>query len=252
MKTVILCGGRGSRLSEQTVEIPKPLVTIDGKPILHHLMQIYSTQGHRDFILAGGYKFEMIKEYFCNYYMHNSDITVDTSSGEIEYLPPQSAIENFKIHMINTGLNTETGGRMLQVKDYIDEDIFMCNYSDGLAEIDINDLIKFHKSHRKIATVTVVKKQGKFGIVQMENDIITSFQEKPVDNSYINGGFFVFNREVFDYMQEGDLPDTLELLAKDEEFMAYKKCEKWECMDTVRDRTFLENLCKEDNAFWRK
>jgi len=250
MQVVLLAGGRGTRIQEESINIPKPLVTIAGYPIIWHIMKIYEKYGHNDFIVCAGYKQELIKEYFCNYHKYNSDIKINTRLGTIDYFNTVS--ENFNISILNTGLLTETGGRLLQVKDYIKDDTFLLTYSDGVSDIDINKVIEFHKSHGKICTLTAVRKQGKFGILQTEDDKVVSFKEKPTeDDSWINGGFFVFDKAIFNYLLDVDLPITLEGLAQSGELMAYKHTGNWLCMDTVSDRMTLEDLCKENRAFWK-
>lgn len=230
MQVVLLAGGKGTRIQEESINIPKPLVTIGGYPIIWHVMKIYEKYGYNNFVIAGGYKFELIKEYFYNYHMFNSDMRILTSNGEVQYFNTVS--ENFNISLINTGVETETGGRLIQVKKYILGDIFLLTYSDGVSDVDINKLIKFHKSHGKICTLTAVRKHGKFGALQVNGDFITSFKEKPLDDdSWINGGFFALNREIFDYLRDNDLSATLEFLALKGELMAYKHTGNWECMD---------------------
>jgi len=250
MQVVLLAGGKGSRLQEETVNIPKPLVEIEGKPILWHIMKIYEHYDHKEFILCLGYKSEMIKEYFYNYCNNNSDIIVNTYFRTIDYI--NSTSENFNVSLINTGVNTETGGRLLRVKDHIEEDTFFLNYSDGVSDININELLDYHKYHGKIVTLTAVRKRGKFGTLQTDGNRITSFIEKPIEDSWINGGYMVCDRKIFDYLIDGDLPLTLERLAKDNQLMAYKYNGNWQCMDTLSDKEYLENLCKTNNAFWKK
>ncbi len=250
MKTVILCGGKGSRLSEETYRIPKPMVTIGGIPILMHLLRYYNLFGHHDFTLCLGYKQEIIRQYFYDFKLNNDDIRLNLYDDSKEILK-YNFYRNLIVDLIDTGQDTLTGGRLLQIKDYIDDDIFMLTYADGLSDVNIKDLIKFHKSHGKIATLTAVRKQGKFGSIQTDDNIITSFKEKPVEDSWINGGFMVINKSIFDYLIDGDFPDTLELLAKDRQLMAYKHTGNWMCMDTIGDKQNLENIWKSDDAFWR-
>jgi len=224
-----------------------------------HVMKIYSYYNYKDFILCLGYKQELFKKYFCDFQINTSDIKInlmqDNRYKRVIHFLKSNYVENIDVSLIDTGLNTQTGGRLLQIRDYVDtlrgDDIFMCTYGDGVSDINIDDLIKFHKSHGKIATMTAVKKHGKFGVIQLDDNIVTSFNEKPVGDNYINGGFFVFNKSIYDYLIDDDLPLTLEIMAKDKQLMAYKHTGFWECMDTIRDREYLENLCKEGKAFWK-
>lgn len=246
-KVVLLCGGRGSRLNSETNDIPKPMVTIGSIPILFHLMKIYLNYNFNDFILCLGYKQEIIRNYFLNFHLNNSDITINLKNNIIKFL--KKYYENINISLIDTGETTLTGGRLLKIRDYIQDDLFLVNYSDGLADINIEELIKFHKSHGKIATLTGVRKKGKFGVLQLENNLVTEFKEKPL-NDYINGGFFVFSKKIFDYLTDGDLPDTLQLLAKQNQLMVYKFNKEWLCLDTLSDKIELENRWKDKNVPW--
>ena len=249
MNTVLLCGGRGVRFSEETNLIPKPMIQIGNLPILMHLIKIYNHYNIKDFILCLGYKQEIIREYFLNFNSHNSDMVINLKEGNVEYF--KKPVLDSNIHLIDTGENTLTGGRLLKIKDYIKEDIFLVNYSDGLSNININELIRFHKSHGKIATLTAVKKQGKFGTIQVKNDTVTSFKEKPVDDDYINGGFFCFSKKIFDYIIDGDFPETLDLLAKNGQLIAYKFKGFLDCVDTLNDKIRLEKMCNDNQAPWK-
>ncbi|MGE0088168.1 MAG: glucose-1-phosphate cytidylyltransferase [Bacteroidales bacterium] len=255
MKVLILAGGLGSRLSEETVLKPKPMIEIGGKPILWHIMKIYSHYGYNDFIILCGYKGYMIKEYFANYYRHMADMTVDMSNNSIKYHANHA--EPWKITLIDTGDETMTGGRIRRVKDYVGKEPFMLTYGDGVADVDINDLVKFHKHHGKGITMTSVQPEGRFGSLNIAPDEkVTSFQEKPKgDGSWINGGFFVCEPKVFDYI-EGDKSiferSPLENLAKDGELYTYKHNGFWKPMDTLRDKTQLEEMIEQNNAPWIK
>lgn len=250
MKTILLCGGKGSRISEETKEIPKPMIRIGNIPIIEHLMNIYKKYDYNDFILCAGYKIEIIKEYFCNYHLHKSDVLVNTENGNLKYL--DSFSNNFNISIIDTGLNTLTGNRIKKIKKYVDnDDIFMINYSDGLADIDIEDLINFHLTHNKIGTMTVVQNLSKYGNVELQNNDVISFKEKS-NEDWINGGFFVFNKELFDFILDGDFADTLEKLTKENQLMAYIHKGNWACVDTKRDKDYLESLWNNNKIFWKK
>lgn len=256
MKVVIFAGGLGTRLSEETSLKPKPMVEIGGKPILWHIMKLYSEQGYNDFIICLGYKGYMIKEYFINYFYHNSDLTIDLGNNEIEVHGTNS--ENFKVTLVDTGFNTKTAGRLKRVKQFIKDDTFMLTYGDGLANIDLKSLEKFHKEHGKIATVTSVQPEGRFGGMEFgENNEVLDFKEKPKgDGHWINGGFFVLNKKVFDYLpDESDAimweEAPLINLTNDDELMAFKHFGFWRCMDALRDKVVLEQLWDTGNAEWK-
>ena len=249
MKVIILAGGLGSRLSEETSLKPKPMVKIDDKPILWHIMKIYSSQGYNDFVVLCGYKGYIIKEYFSNYYSHMSDMTIDMKTNKITY--HKNKAEPWKVTLIDTGLNTMTGGRIKQVQHFIGNETFMLTYGDGVGDIDIKKLISLHKTHGKAITMTAVKPEGRFGSLQIdENEKVNSFHEKPRgDGSWINAGFFVCEPTVFDYID--DDPQTifekspLENLAKDNQLYSYKHNGFWKPMDTLRDKEVLEKIYKE-------
>jgi len=245
MKTVILCGGKGTRLSEETSLLPKPMIKIGEKPMLWHIMNIYSNYGQNEFILALGYKGEIIKEYFLNYYALNSDLTIDISSGQVNY--QQSQKQNWKVELVDTGMNTLTGGRLLRLESMLrPQGTFMLTYGDGVANIDINALVEFHKSHGKIATVTAVHPTARFGGITLNGNQIAEFKEKQQGvEGLINGGFFVFEPEIFDYLENDKTileRNPLEKLANDTQLMAYKHSGFWQCMDTIRERNILEEL----------
>jgi glucose-1-phosphate cytidylyltransferase len=257
MKTVILCGGLGTRLSEETQLRPKPMVTIGHRPILWHIMQLYSDQGFNKFVLAAGYKAEDIKNFFLNYAALSSDFEVDLATGNISYISQPRT--NWKVTVVDTGLNTLTGGRLLRLKPLLkDESTFMLTYGDGLSNVDINQLITFHKSHGKIATVTSVRPPARFGTMHFDSHgKILEFREKiQTDEGWINGGFFVFNSAVFDYLKDGDQTvlegNPLESLARDGQLMGFKHDGFWQCMDTIRDRQHLEGLWSKGDAPWVK
>lgn len=256
MKVVIFAGGKGTRISEESHLKPKPMVEIGGKPILWHIMKIYAAYGHNEFIICLGYKGYMIKEYFINYFLHNSDLTVDLKDNSLTvHNKPQ---EEFKITLVETGLETMTAGRLKRVKDYVGNEDFMLTYGDGVSSIDLDALVGFHKKHGKIATMTAIQPGSRFGIMDIgENDEVTAFQEKPSeDGAWINGGFFVLKPEIFDYLHE-DADDVmwerqpLSDLAKDGQLAAYKYSGFWKCMDTLRDSVDLNILWEEDPE-WKK
>lgn len=254
IKTVILCGGMGTRLREETEYRPKPLVEIGGKPILWHIMKIYSHYGFKDFILCLGYKGEMIKEYFLNYEMLNSDFTIELGSKNIEIHDGHEE-SGIKVSLINTGETTMTGARIKKVGKFIDSEIFMLTYGDGVGDINITKLMEFHKSHGKIGTITGVRPVSRFGELVARDKKVLSFAEKPQNSDgLINGGFFVFNKEFLDYIDENDdcilEKDPLEKLTKDGELMVYKHDGFWQCMDTYRDFILLNNLWK-TNPQWK-
>ncbi|URZ15994.1 glucose-1-phosphate cytidylyltransferase [Clostridium felsineum] len=254
MKAVILAGGLGTRLSEETVVKPKPMVEIGGYPILWHIMKTYSYYGINDFIICCGYKGYVIKEYFANYYMHMSDLKVDLSSGNISYYNCKA--EPWKITLIDTGLNTLTGGRIKRVKDYIGSETFMLTYGDGVSNVDIKALLEFHREHKKIATVTAVQPSGRFGALNIDDSYnVNKFMEKPNgDGAWINGGYFVLEPDIFDYI-EGDNTtfesEPLENIAKEDKLCAFKHEGFWKPMDTLRDKNELELLWKTGKAPWK-
>jgi glucose-1-phosphate cytidylyltransferase len=253
-RVVILAGGLGSRISEESQIRPKPMIEIGGMPILWHIMKIYSAHGFNDFIICLGYKGYMIKEFFSNYYLHMSDITVDLKANTTEV--HRSASEPWRVTMIETGEGTMTGGRIKRIERYIGEEPFMLTYGDGLADINIADLLAFHRRHGKKLTLTAVKPPGRFGLLGIgEGEEVRSFQEKPDgDGGFINGGFFVCNPDVFDYI-EGDKTiwerAPMEALAQEGQMRAYKHHSFWYAMDTLRDKNYLEGLWAGGNAPWK-
>jgi len=256
MKVVIFAGGLGTRISEETDARPKPMVEIGGKPILWHIMKLYSQQGFNDFIICLGYKGYIIKEYFMHYFLHNSDITIDLGSNNVEV--HGSNAESFKVTLVDTGLDTKTAGRLKRVQKYLENDDFMLTYGDGVSDINLKDLLAFHKAHKKIATVTAVQLDSRFGGMDLAtNGEVTSFREKAKDESkWINGGFFVLKSNVFKYLQN-DMSnmmwedEPLERLAEDKELAAYKHNGFWKCMDALRDKLELEALWQSGQAKWK-
>lgn len=254
MKVVILAGGFGTRLSEYTHAIPKPMVTIGDKPIIWHIMKTYEYYGFNEFVILLGYKGEVIKNYFLNYLRENSDFHIDLETGHVEILKNKS--EKWKIHLVDTGLKTMTGGRISQINQLIGDDQFLLTYGDGVADIDINALIQYHNSQDCIATLTAIQPVGRFGALEFDhNGTLTSFNEKPAgDGVWVNGGFFVCNPEIFNYI-EGDCTvferEPLERLVKDEKLEAYKHNGFWQCMDTLQHKKLLDKLWKNDEAPWK-
>ncbi|MBO7672450.1 glucose-1-phosphate cytidylyltransferase [bacterium] len=254
MKVVILAGGLGTRLSEETKLLPKPMVEIGGKPILWHIMKIYSYYGFNDFVILTGYKSHVIKDYFVHYYQQYSDITVDMANNSVEIHRIQT--EPWKVTILYTGQDTMTGGRIKKAQEYIGNEPFMLTYGDGVADININELLKSHKESGKSITMTAVQPSGRFGALVIRDDnVITSFMEKPKgDESWINGGFFVCEPEVFDYIPSGDdvifERAPLENLAHDRKLNAYKHYGFWKPMDTLREKNELTELWMSDKAPW--
>ena len=255
MKTVILCGGLGTRLSEETQLKPKPMVEIGGKPILLHIMKIFEKHNIQDFHLALGYKADFIKDYFLKYNSLNNDFSVNLKSGKIEF--NDIIEENWNINLTDTGLNTMTGGRLLRLKEnFKNEETFMLTYGDGVSNVDLTRLLKFHKSHGKIATVTAVRPPVRFGELIINDNKVEEFAEKPqAGKGWINGGFFVFNKEIFNYIEDDSIMlerEPLEKLSKMGELMAYKHDDFWQCMDTIREKEILEGLLNSNSAPWLK
>ncbi|HEY2804502.1 MAG TPA: glucose-1-phosphate cytidylyltransferase [Gemmatimonadales bacterium] len=252
-KVVILAGGRGTRLAEETGMRPKPMVEIGGKPMLWHIMKIYAAHGHRDFLVACGYKGEMIKEYFHNYAVHNSDFVVDLKSGGLEMLSASQL--DWRVGVIDTGLDTMTGGRVLRLKPFLDGRTFMATYGDGLGNIDIAAVLAFHRAHGKLATVTAVRPPARFGDLALDGDRVRAFVEKPqTGEGWINGGFFVLEAGVLDHIAGDNVSleqGPLSKLAADGELMAYRHAGFWQPMDTLREKELLEALWAEDRAPWK-
>jgi glucose-1-phosphate cytidylyltransferase len=255
VKVVILCGGLGTRLSEETQLKPKPMAEIGGRPILWHIMRIYQRHGLRDFVLALGYKGEVIKDYFLNYHARQSDITLQLKSGNVEFSNP--TVEDWTVSLVDTGPATQTGGRLLRLRDRLSpHGTFMLTYGDGVSNIDVSALLAFHRSHGRTATVTAVRPPARFGDLEIEDGCVTSFAEKPqMGAGWISGGFFVFEPRVFDYISD----DTtmlerapLEALSGERQLMAFHHSGYWQPMDTMRDKNALEALWASGEAPWAK
>lgn len=253
MKVILLAGGFGTRLSEYTDVVPKPMVPIGGRPIMWHIMRAYAAYGHKDFYLALGYKAELIKEYFLHYRSLNADFTVDLASGNIT--PHQVDEVDWNVTLVNTGLNSMTGGRVKRMEKFIGGESFMLTYGDGVANVDLGALLSFHRSHGKMVTVTAVHPAARFGELLIEEDRVSNFHEKPqMGQGWINGGYFVIEPEFFDLIGGDDVTlerEPLELAAQQGELMAYKHHEFWQCMDTKRDKDMLEDLWQSGNAPWK-
>jgi len=254
MKVLILAGGFGTRLSEETDIRPKPMVEIGGKPILWHIMKTYSHYGINEFVILLGYKGYYIKEYFANYFLHQSDVTFDMSSGDIEVHDNSS--EPWKVTLLDTGLNAMTGARVKKAKDHIGNEPFLLTYGDGLANIDIQATLDFHKKHGKLMTMTSAQPDGRFGALDInENDKVVAFKEKPRgDDSWINAGYFICQPEVLDYIPQGDdavlEQEPLKNLAKDGQIYTYKHNDFWMPMDSLRDKIKLNEMCEAQDAPW--
>ena len=253
MKAVILAGGYGTRISEETYLRPKPLIEIGGMPILWHIMKTYSKHNITDFVICCGYKGYLIKEYFANYFLHRSDVTFDIQNNSMEV--HQKFVEPWKITLIDTGLDTMTGGRLKRVKDYVGDETFCFTYGDGLSDIDISKLIQFHKDKKSIATVTAVQQPGRFGILNFKEGLISEFNEKPSDDgTWINGGYFVLEPQVFDYIENDSTiweKDPLETLVKENQLQGFKHKGFWHPIDTMREKNHLESLWNSNKAPWK-
>jgi glucose-1-phosphate cytidylyltransferase len=253
MKTVVLAGGLGTRLAEETSVRPKPMVEVGGKPLLWHIMNIFAAHGHRDFLIAAGYKGEVIKEYFRNYFFHNSDLVVNLASGESTVVNSDSP--NWRVGIYDTGLNTLTGGRARRLKPYLEDKTFLLTYGDGVGSVDITRLVEFHRSHGAMATVTIVRPPARFGSVILEGDLVSEFSEKaPTREGWINGGFFVFEPGVLDYVESDD--DSLEAvvlerLVSDGQLRAFRHEGFWQPVDTLREKMTLESLWQSGSAPWK-
>ena len=252
-KVVILAGGRGTRLAEETTMRPKPMVEIGGKPMIWHIMSIYAAHGFNEFVVACGYKGEFIKEYFRNAYLHSADFVIDLKDGALSVM--NGGTIDWKIGLFDTGLDTMTGGRIRRLRPWLESETFMATYGDGLASIDVCELMRFHRSHGKLATVTAVRPPARFGGLVLDGDAVGTFSEKPqTGEGWINGGFFVFEPRVLDYLDDDDTileREPLERLAADGELMAYRHEGFWQPMDTLREKELLESLWSSGNAPWR-
>ena len=254
MKVLILAGGYGTRLGEETSKIPKPMVTVGGRPILWHIMKLYAAQGFNEFVILLGYKGYVIKEYFMNYFLHQNDVTIDLANNDVLFHNQHE--EDWKVTLLDTGEATMTGGRILKARNFIGDEPFMLTYGDGVSNMDLNALLSFHKAHGKIATMSAVQPDGRFGTFEDEDGIVTSFVEKPKgDEAWINGGFFVFEPQIFDHIRDGDqsiLEDgALQSLARSRELVIRKHQGYWKCMDTLKDKMVLDALWNEGSAPWK-
>lgn len=255
MKVVILAGGLGTRISEESHLRPKPMIEIGGNPILWHIMKCYSYYGYNEFIICCGYKGYIIKEYFADYYLHRSDITFDFSNNN-EMIIHNNVAEPWKVTIIDTGLNTQTGGRIKKIQKYIGNERFMLTYGDGVCDINLNQLVDFHEKKGKCVTMTAIQPGGKFGVLDISNDnVIKRFTEKGrEDGGWINGGFMILEPEVFNYLNDDPYlifeKEPLESIARDEQLVAYKHSGFWQCMDTLRDQNLLNDLIINNNAPW--
>lgn len=253
MKVVILAGGLGTRLQEETVIKPKPMVEIGGRPILWHIMNIFAAYGHTEFIIALGYKAEYIKDYFLNYRPVNTDLTIHTRTGIVDFY--QEPKEDWTVHLVDTGAQTQTGGRLKRLAEFIGQDTFMMTYGDGVADIDIPALIDLHRKQGKLATVTAVRPPARFGGIEFDDSLVHGFTEKPqTGEGWINGGFFVLEPKVLDYISSDQTAwerEPVNQLVKEKQLAAYRHKGFWQCMDTLRDVRLLEALWAEGNAPWK-
>ena len=255
MRAVILAGGLGSRLSEETVVRPKPMVEIGGKPILCHIMNIYAVHGIREFIVAVGYKGEIIKDYFLNFYAINNDLSIDLEHGTTTIHNGNKF--NWKIHIVDTGQLTQTGGRLKQLRKWLEYDeTFFFTYGDGVTDLNIRDLLRFHLAHGKLATMTTVRVPARFGRISFDGDLITSFHEKPeAGEGWINGGYFVLNRKAIEYIDGDDTMwerEPVERLVADGQLVGYRHTGFWSCMDTLKEKHYLEELWSAGKAPWKQ
>jgi glucose-1-phosphate cytidylyltransferase len=253
LKAVILAGGLGTRLSEETVVRPKPMVELGGRPILWHIMKLYSHHGIHDFVVCLGYKGYTIKEYFANYFLHSSDVTINLRTNELQV--HQNSSEPWTVTLVDTGDDTGTGGRLRRVRQHVGNETFCFTYGDGVSDVDIAALVDFHRAQKTQATLTAVQPPGRFGVIDIDREKIRTFTEKPAgDGSWINGGFFVLEPQVFDLLEGDDTAwegEPLETLARAGQLSAYKHSGFWQAMDTMRDKTFLEGLWQSGRAPWK-
>ncbi|MFA6587794.1 MAG: glucose-1-phosphate cytidylyltransferase [Patescibacteria group bacterium] len=255
MKVIILAGGFGTRLGDMTREIPKPMALIGDKPIIWHIMKIYSHYGYDDFILSLGYKHQVIKEFFCHYDTHTNDFAVNLGTNKIENLNTHNEV-NWRVMLVNTGLNTLKGARIKRLEKYLDDDLTMCTYGDGVADINIKALVEFHKSQGKMVTITGVRPPSRFGEITTDGDKVLSFSEKPQSSTgLINGGFIIFDKRLLGYLSEDENCDleygAFEKIAKEGELMVYRHTGQWECVDTERDFKHLNKIWEANEAFWK-
>lgn len=252
MKTILLAGGRGTRLAEETGTRPKPMVEIGGRPVLWHIMNIYASFGFNDFLVACGYKGEMIKEYFANFFVHNSDFVVDQRDGTRTRLGENHNVD-WRTSLVDTGIDSKTGGRIRRLRHLVGEETFMVTYGDGLGDVDIGALVEFHRSHGKAATVTAVHPPSRFGAMELNGDSVGEFSEKPVEG-WINGGFFVFEPVLFDLLTDDSTileRDPLQTLAEEGQLMAFRHTGFWQPMDTLREQRILEQLWAGGSPPWK-
>jgi glucose-1-phosphate cytidylyltransferase len=253
VKVVILCGGLGTRLAEETEVKPKPMVEIGGRPILWHIMKHYAAYGFKEFVIALGYKGDIIKRYFLDYYSLNGSLSIDLSSGKVRTYDRDS--EDWIVHLIDTGQDTYTGGRVKRLEPWLNDDTFMVTYGDGVSDVDLQELLRFHRKHKRIATVTAVRPPARFGGLLFDGDLVSEFTEKPqIGEGWINGGFLVFEPAVFEYLENDRSSlesNALENLAGVHHLAAYRHGGFWQCMDTLRDKHLLERLWQEGHAPWR-
>jgi glucose-1-phosphate cytidylyltransferase len=253
-QVVILCGGRGTRLREHTEAVPKPLVEIGGMPILWHLMKIYSEHGFCDFILCLGYKGNKIKDFFMNFHRRvDGDFVLDVRDGQPHVQGKSYALDDWRVTFVDTGLETNTGGRIKRVEPYLDGNTFFATYADGLADIDLAALLDFHRANGRIGTVTCVRPRSQFGIVTLDGDTVTQYEEKPVMTQWVSGGFFVFNRDIFQYLGDDDILERqpIERLCAEQQLAAYRLERFWACMDTYKDTQQLNDLWDSNRAPWK-
>jgi glucose-1-phosphate cytidylyltransferase len=256
MKVVILAGGLGTRLTEETTVRPKPMVEIGGKPMLWHIMKIYESYGYNDFVICLGYKGHIIKEYFINYYLYNSDITVELGSNKMDIHYTNS--ESFKVTLVDTGVETNTAGRIKKIQKYVGNETFMLTYGDGVSNVNIDELVRYHKQHQKLVTLTSIQLPGRYGTLEITDDgLVSHFQEKADDDGiWINGGFFVMEPGIFKYLQ-GDVETVqwekgpLIQIAQDKQLSAYRHFDFWKCMDALRDKIELEELWQSATPPWK-
>lgn len=256
MKVVLLAGGFGSRISEESQFKPKPMIEIGGMPILWHIMKEYSYYGHNEFIICAGYRQEYIKEWFANYFLYNSDVTFDYRNGKSEMTVHQSNLESWRVTIVDTGYNTMTGGRIKRIQKYVGNETFLMTYGDGVCDVDINKLIDFHKSHGRFATLTAVKMVQDKGVLDIQGGAVKSFREKYIsDGSPINAGYMVLEPKIFDYLTDDSCVfETIALtrLAKEGQLMSYIHEGFWQCMDNIREKKQLENLLNNNKAPWKR
>lgn len=255
MKAVLLAGGFGTRISEESRFKPKPMIEIGGMPILWHIMKTYSSYGINEFIICAGYKQHVIKEWFADYFLHTSDITFDFTQDD-KIIVHNKRAEQWKVTVVDTGLKTMTGGRLKRIKPYLDNEPFFMTYGDGVADVDINKLLSFHKEHNKLATMTAIKPNSRFGVLDLtDNDEVTAFREKSdIDSGWINAGFMVLEPKVLDFVKDDTIMfenEPMEKLASDGQLMCYKHNGFWQCMDTLRDKEKLEELWNKNKAPWK-